>query len=143
MRFFALNDWLWSVAIAFILYWGINRGPSTVFGVPMTYYAINWIQAAFATLGTIAALAAVTRFILWFNLRRIHHYIWGKKKHNEDGSLAKDKDGRQQYCLWSYEHFKELKPVQQFVASMVLLLFFFSISVIIFLKYLSAGAPTL
>lgn len=134
LRFLAMNDWLWGVPIAFITYWLLNLGPSEIGGVPMTYYAINWVQAGLATLGCLSFIFCIVRFLLWFNLRRIHHYLYGKECKDEKG------EGKKVFRLFSLEDFKTMTALQRFTFGSIWLATFLIITVFVYSKFLSAGA---
>ncbi|BAV09391.1 hypothetical protein SAMN05421788_101828 [Filimonas lacunae] len=134
-RLLLLHDWMWSVAIAFVCYWLLNLGPASINGVAMEYYAINWMQALLATAGIMAGLFAVARLGLWFNLQKIHHYVWGKR-YKVPGSW----EGAKEYRLFSFEDFKTLQPWQKLLLASVWVAFLFSAALVVFLKLLSAAS---
>lgn len=134
-RWVLLHDWVWSVAIAFLSYWLLNLGPASVGGVAMEYYAINWIQALIATAGIMAGLFAVARLGLWFNLRKVHDYLWGKKYRVEESGIE-----YREYKLYSFEDFKNLKAWQKLLLVSGWLVFFFSAALLVFLRLLSAAS---
>lgn len=136
-RWLLMHDWIWSVAVAFLSYWFLNMGPSSVGGVAMEYYAINWIQALIATAGIMAGLFAAARIGLWFNLRKVHNYLWGKRYKVEESGIE-----YREYKLYSFEDFIKLKAWQKLLFASFWLVFFFSVAVIVFLRLLAAASVT-
>ena len=67
-RFLLMNDWIWSVLIAFLAYQFFNYGPPTIFNVAMAYFSLNWIQPLVATAGIMAGIFTIARLGIWFNL---------------------------------------------------------------------------
>lgn len=75
-----MHDWIWSVSITFFAYLFVNYGPPQIFNVPMAYFTINWIQPLIACAGVMSGLYSIARLGLYFNIRRMHVYMYGEKK---------------------------------------------------------------
>lgn len=141
-RFIVFHDWTWSVVFAFLTYWVSNWGPPSLMGVPMTYYAINWLQAIVATAGVMAGLYSIARLGLWFNLRKLHQYIYGQKNERQStDELSEQRREQPTYNNYSFADFKKIEPrwVKLLFASFWLALFFV-VATIVFLKLLSAAS---
>lgn len=138
-RFLKFHDWMWSILLGFLAYWLTNWGPSSIGGVPMTYYAINWIQALLATGGIMAGLLFITRLGLYFYFKKIHNYIWGHKY--KDLPWTNNSDGKRKFMLFSQLDFKSLTSWQKLLLATFLVSALFCAALVVFLKMLSlAGA---
>lgn len=131
-RFLIFHDWIWSVALAFAAYLIINFGPPQVFNTPMAYFTINWMQPLIATAGIMAGLFAITRLGLWFNMRKLHKYLYGKK--NKSGT-------EHTYFNPSYADLKNILPWQRLLFLAIFLLSFFFAALLIFLSIMPLSPP--
>lgn len=128
-HFLLMNDWIWSILLAFGAYQLINYGPPKIFNTMMAYFSINWMQPLIATAGVMAGLFTIARLGLFFNLKKLHEYGWGKQA--EDGK----------YHLPSYTDLKSLKPWQKLFFLSFWLLLFIVIALIVFLRFIPLAGP--
>ena len=128
VRFVIFQDWTWSVIACFLVYFGMQWGPQEINGIPVAYYAINWLQALAATAGVMSGLMAIVRIGMWFNVRIAHNWFWSKKK--EDEKLSHKR---------SPVDFINLTAWQRTVVVLLISLCFFFFAFFLFLQFLKMG----
>lgn len=89
-RFVLVHDWTWSVLLTFFAYMFVNYGPPVLFNVPMAYFTINWIQPLVATAGVMSGLYSIARLGLYFNIRKMHDYMYGNKNKVDNSKSIKE-----------------------------------------------------
>ena len=115
-------DGIWSIPLAFLVFWLVGILMETLFGYTTAVYDISFMQPLFLASGIVIGAVNVTILGMWFNFRGIHRFIWGYK--NSDGMIINK----------SKDQWEKLTPIEQLRISLwVFFLLFFAI-VSVYLK---------
>lgn len=113
-------DGIWSVPLAFVLFWLVGLLLSAVFGFATGTYDLAFIQPLFLAVAIVIGSTNAAVIGLRFTFRGLHRYLYGQKKEGEIVNYSK-------------EDWLELTPIQRycfafgvFVLFVIAILFIYS-----------------
>lgn len=115
-------DGIWSVPLAFFIFWFVGLAITSLFGYGTGTYDPGFIQPLFLASTVVIGATNVTVWGMYFTFRGLYRYLYGEK--DAAGTLRN----------YSKENWIKLTPWQRFiVAYSVFFCFFFAI-LLVFLK---------
>lgn len=114
-------DGLWSVPLAFSIFWIVGELFTAMFGFGTAVYDAAFFQPLFLSIAIVIGATNAAIGALYFNFRQIYKYLYGEKK---DGT-------RVNYSIYDWKH---LSGIQRTLITCFMFLFYVAIITIVFLK---------
>jgi hypothetical protein len=115
-------DGIWSIPLAFSIFWVVGIILSSVFGYGTGTYDPGFIQPLFLAGAVVIGATNFAVAGLWFSFRGLYRYLYGQK----------DENGKR--INYSKQNWVDLKAWQRFaIAFLVFFSFFFAV-LLVFLK---------
>ena len=116
-------DGIWSVPLAFTVFWLVGVIFSAVFGMAVGTYDMAFIQPLFLSAGVVIGATNIAVLGLYFTFRGLYRYLYGQQ----------DADGR--WVNFSKIDWKKLTQWQRYLIAFGFFLVFFSAIIIVYLKF--------
>jgi hypothetical protein len=114
-------DGLWSVPLAFAIFWIVGELFTAMFGFGTAVYDAAFFQPLFLSIAIVIGATNAAIGALYFNFRQIYKYLYGEKK---EGT-------RVNYSIYDWKH---LSGIQRTLITCFMFLFYVTIITIVFLK---------
>jgi hypothetical protein len=115
-------DGVWGVPLGVALFYFVGLLLAALFGYGTGSYDIAFFQPLFLAAAIVIGAANIGVLGVYFTLRGMHRYLYGQK--NKDGEVENP----------SKDDWYKLKPLQRFVIALVVVGFFISAIVFVYLK---------
>lgn len=116
-----LRDGIWSIPLTFLAFYALGLVLGMLFGYGTGSYDPGLFQALFLAIAVVVGTVNAAVLGLWFTLRGLHRYIYGKMV-----------GGR--WTNYSKTDFKNLQPWQRVCIALFSLFFFVVCILLVFLK---------
>jgi hypothetical protein len=116
-------DGIWSIPLSFIMFWFVGVILTGIFGYSTGTYDLGFIQPLFLASAVVIGATNFALIGMWFTLRGLFRYLFGKKMPTGDVVNQSKLD-------W-----KQLQPIHRFIMALFVLFFFISLIVLVYLEF--------